>query len=235
MRTISQHVGLIQHAVGATPDSRHDLYHTLNRAGRMLTRIRSWWWRLVPGVSLPAVISSTDIALPSDFQTLDTIALSSGLGPVYCLTPDQYTQAKANASAGATEYGTRVLLPVMTYADETGAETKVLRMLTAATANGSPTFLISYYREWFDVTSANDADYPHIPPDFDDALMLAARACALDLQDQMESHEMMRFREEVALLAAEDIRRVPEFTPQTGGAMSRRRSSMFGSMDLSNP
>lgn len=221
MRTIAQHVALMTHALGATPTSAHDLYKTLNRAGRILTRRRSWWWRLVPGVSLPAVSGTANITLPSDFQTLDTISLSSGYGPVQCLTPDEYTKALATLST-TTPTGTCVLLPAMTYDATTGVETKVLKLLSASTANGSPTFTISYYRGWFDVTSANDASYAHIPPDFDDALSMLARACALDLDDQMDSHEMVCYEREIQSLEREDTGRVPEFGRSQGGASSRQ-------------
>lgn len=230
MRTIAQHIDLMEHAVGATPDSRHNLYHSLNRAGRILTRLRCWWWRLVPAYSLAAVSGSADITLPSDFETLDTITVSSGLAPVVTLTPAQFTHLKSQQAIGMTEYGTQVLLPVMTYSSS-GAETKVLRMLSAASANGSPTFLLTYYRGWVDVSSSDDSDTASIPADFDDALMLLARACALDLQDQTESHEMSRFNAEIATLIAADQRKVPEFSAATGGARSRnRRSDLMGSI-----
>lgn len=206
-----------------------DFYKVLNHAGRILTRRRCWWWRLVAPVSLLAVNATTDIALPSDFDTLDTILLSTGLGPVRTVSPQDYTRLVAGLSTGQIPSGTVVLMPVMTYDATTGAETKVLKLLSAATTNGSPTFTMTYYRGWFDVNSANDASVAHIPPDFDHALTLIARACALDLNEQAESHEMVCYEREVAALEQADSRRTPQFGHMRGGANDRtNRIPIYG-------
>lgn len=228
MLTIAQHLDLMRHGTGVADDSRVDMYQSFNRAGRMLTRRRKWWWRLVPGYSLAAVISSADITLPSDFDSLDTITLSSGYGPVETITPDEYTRLIAGITAGNVVSGTKVLLPVSTFNATTGAETKVLKLLSAATANGSPTFVLTYWRAWKNVTAADVAAVPAIPVDFENALILLARACALDLQDQAESHEMQRYLQEVADLERADTTRIPEFAPSRGGANDMRRIPFIG-------
>lgn len=224
MLTIAQHIGRMEHASGTDKDddSRHDFYATFNQAGRYLTRERCWWWRLVVGASLPAVSGSASIALPSDFDTLDTITLSTGLGPVAVLTPQQYSEALANISSGYVPAGTRVLLPVMTYSSA-GAETKVLKLLSTASANGTPTFTMSYYRSWVDVTSADDSDVASIPPDFDAALGWIAKAFVLGHNEQADSHEMVMYAREIAQLKVADSRRVPVFSPPRGGASDRTR------------
>lgn len=225
MLTIAQHIGRMEHASGTAraSDSRHDFYATFNQAGRYLLRERAWCWRLVVGTSLPAVVSSTDITLPTNFELLDTLALSSGMGPVVTLTPDEYTKAVASLGSGSAPSGTRVLLPVSTFHATTGAETKVLKLLSAATANGSPTFTMSYYRGWVDVTSANDAAVAAIPQDFDAALGWIAKAFVLGHNEQADSHEMVMYEREMAQLRLADARRAPEYGPMRGGADDRSR------------
>ena len=75
--TAQKYVDLMSHAIGATPDSRHDLWETLNRSGRAMTDKHPWTWRR-RGPDALTLTAGGEFTLPSDFGKLESITPATG-------------------------------------------------------------------------------------------------------------------------------------------------------------
>lgn len=223
MLTIAQHIGLMQHAVGATPDSRHDLYETFNRAGRYLYNYFPWSWRLKLA-SLVPVSGDENIPLPSDFEQLESVQIDGSTDRIGLVDlPTIHAARHRDAYAGP---GYLMHVAPYTTISTGGAVARFAILYPVPTANGVPDIEIWYRRAWPGYTSANNANNPSIPLEFENALVMLARAYAMHLQDQAAAFEDQKAIEELERLKAVDISRSPTQGFMGGGAhrfMNRNR------------
>lgn len=233
MLTVSQAIDLMEHGAGAAPDSRHNLYQTLNRAGRFLCAYSGWSWTVAGPVYLATAADSRFIRLPDDFRQLIAItAPGSAFGIVQL---DQVRMMQLH-SAGAGGYG-RWYISVPPHFTPSGSSPIPIKeaMVYPVPETSDPrAFELLYTREWPNIATNGSEDGRLLPiPDlFENVLIMLARAYTLDLQDQAESHEMARAMSELALLKSQDAANQPIHGPITGGAASRLARSRPSSHPL---
>lgn len=224
MLTIAQHIDMMKHAVGATPDSRHDLYETFNRAGRYLYNYFGWSWRL-KSASLTTVANDENVPLPSDFEQLESVQIDGSTDRIQLV--DLPTIHAARTRGLYTGPGYMMHVAPYTTITTGGVTSRFAILFPIPTSNGVPDIEIWYRRAWPGYTSANNANYPSIPPEFENALIMLARAYAIHLQDQTASFEDQKAIEEIERLKSVDIARSPTQGFMSGGAhrfMNRTRS-----------
>jgi hypothetical protein len=210
MLTIAQHISLMEHAAGAAPDSRHNLYATFNRAGRRLVQEDRWAFRLTGPVALEPDTASNRVRVPDDFGIIEHLAAAGYPDQVRFASPAEVARLIA-AYPGQGPLGscwTVASSPIETV-DQAG---HTARFLLAHPLPDSSRFRLLYWRTWRDIMESGAAAdrTPEIPAEFEQALIMLARAYTLDLQDQADSLEMARYREELARLRSLEAARIPD-------------------------
>jgi hypothetical protein len=216
---------LMEHAVGATPDSRHNLYETLNRAGRFCTDYALWSWRLAGPVALTVQADEKFVALPSDFGRVHTITSpSGGVDSVVETSLGEILQLHADA-IHLLDGRWHINVPPFTVIDQ-GSGTALPRAMLypTPTSTGSPQLELTYYRRWINVATdgTQDSLRPALPDDFEDALVNLCRGYCIDLQDQADSLEYTRAIRELERLKTTDFTTQTAHGPMRGGASDRR-------------
>lgn len=230
MLTFGQIKSLMEHAVGATPDSRHNLYQTLNRAGRFLTDYADWSWRLAGPVALAVKADDKFVPLPADFQRVHTLtAPSSGADAVCEISLAEILQLHAGA-IHLQDGRWHINCPPFAVIDQGSGTVNARAMIyPTPTADGTPNLSLTYYRRW--VECADDGSHsslrPAIPDEFEQAMVMVARCFALDLQDQSESLESQRAMAELDRLKGQDFSTQSNHGLMRGGASDRRYRSQY--------
>lgn len=225
MLTIAQIKSLMEHGVGATPDSRHNLYHTLNRAGRYLTDYHVWSWRLVGPVSLPTIAGERLISLPSDFGKLMRVTCpTAGAGAVTQAGLAEVLEMHAG-TAPVIDGRWYFHAPPFFTADDDGHDIRTAILYPTPSADGNPALHLTYYRRWREIAAdgSDDSTTPAIPAEFEQALIMLCRGFAIDLQDQADSIELARATAELSRLMAQDGANQLEHGRMHGGANDRLR------------
>lgn len=220
--TLSKHIGLMRHALGAAPDSRHDLVETFNRAGRHLATYMPWNWTKVLNAAVTVNVSTVEAELPADFSSLIAVRRKDGLG-LRLVDQSEMSRLREAGTFGATDawYPAVCLQPKYEYSD-LGVTAKKLQLSISSPAAFD--LLIDYHRTWVEMASPGDDNkVPRIPPDFERALVLLARAHARELQDDVESTDMAAFASEAQRLMTLDASRQVDLGPMRGGATSPTR------------
>lgn len=216
MLTATQIVDLMSHAIRATADTRHDLWATLNRAGRALVSSREWSWRRVGPTQVSGLIGVSSLALPANFSRLLTIHRDDQDGGFALVGLEELVRARAIGTGDAT-----VLLHFPTWTQQAAA-TDVLvmkaEMWPASGANGSPSFTMVYLKDWTELSSAAPTALPAIPAAFENALVLLARAYAVQIELGQVSSDLSAYAAEIARLQFEDEGRQRQSGQICGGA-----------------
>lgn len=287
MNTHAQNIALMTHALGKTPDPRHNLYTTYNQAGRALFTRYPWSWR----TSQPTYFTFTggvdELALPSDCDVVKTVTPVDGVqtrirvvtssdlvtykSQLRVITPD-YIVSTSEYQTGTPPTRRARIYPTpsannltnVTYTSATktftypsgvggafpktfyvGATIAVVSgtgltpgsyVITAVTATtvviadvigaGTPTNVVIniggldttliYTRTWIDASDPG-AGTPNIPPDWERALILMARAFSMHIENQTTSVEDATCTAEINRLIALDIEKQLNIGPILGG------------------
>jgi hypothetical protein len=79
MNTHAQNIDLMKHALGKTPDSRHDLWQTYNTAGRALFSAHAWTWKFSNAAAFTFTGGSASLALPAQCDAVTDIYAQNGI------------------------------------------------------------------------------------------------------------------------------------------------------------
>ena len=238
MLTVSDYIGLIGHAIGKTPDtvdSRHDLYQTLNRAGRAITNCHAWSWRTGKAI-LPCVNGQDYLDLPEDYGRFLTATVpTSGSFPLLQVVSLEEIYRRRSMTMFVSTTG--ILYAAFDYWERPTtrdtAPTPRAQLWPTPNADGVPTVTLSYERAWVDVSAADVSEAPPIPPAFEQALVDAARAfaCALeaaDIHNPSPAPDVRQLPEIIRLMSGDDPSGSGWTSPR-GGAGSRMRRSRSSS------
>jgi len=205
---------LVLHGLGFTPDPRHNVIDTINRAGRSLVAEHSWWWRSMRPVRV--TLQNGEILLPDDF--LELVSLTNTVGSMYTPQP-----ATIQEVMRLRQSRTVVSDPTFLYAlsvSGSGPGGAPRPMLLAAPVNAAPAELdLMYVAAWADIPPTADNGYLlAIVPEAESALVYGARVEAGLIENQTVTPELEKYRAEVSRLKAQDASRQVNHGPMSGGA-----------------
>lgn len=210
----------MEHALGKTPSPKHNLWDALNRAGRALVTAHQWTWRQVTMQTVVGVADQDYIELPSDFGTCIWIT-APGLVlykvqqvPVAQIQQMQQTVTINNGSQFYVAFG-------YVSAQNGSVPTPRMYIYPTPTSDNAPTFALSYNRRWVDLSATRPDQIPSIPDDYENALVLGARALACQLENQDLTIEVAQYPLEIQRLIAEDSSQQTMWGPMRGGANDR--------------
>lgn len=215
-------VGYMTHGIGRTPDSRHSLYASLNRAGRALMTEHAWSWRTVENVLIPAVADQAWIDLPSDFGDLLEVT-QSGIGGNVCLTTLADLQRMREISTGSGVLGGTVWYVAFggSYGSADGLPNGRERVgiYPTPTTDAEPTICLTYRKRWRDISENDTTAKPNVPDDFEGVLILRARAEAKALEnDEVVPPELARYADEIERLKRHDAGKQTYLGVAVGGS-----------------
>lgn len=221
-RTRADYVSLMEHALGAVPDSRHTLADTLNDAGRALFDAHEWSWRQrTAGVDF--VASQTYITLPTGCGQIISAERVGGTGraPVRLTSlADIIRLRNTSENAGtswhlATDFGV----------DQTGVTVLATQDRAAIyptpAANESGAIELTYRLDW--TVLDDDTDVPNMPASHERALVLLSRAFAIHLEDQEAAFEDEAFQAELDRLIDRDGGRQVDYGTYSGPRIGSER------------
>lgn len=230
MLTASEHIDLMTHALGKTPDARHNLWATFNRAGRAMVTRHDWTWRMRGPVSIPVVASQSWLAMPDDFAG-ETESFVPNTGNFTLLEKTSLrrivelrSQNRSNQITG-TMY---IYFPAWaTQVSREDPPTQRAELYPTPTTAGQPTISLIYKGRWREITENDNNAIPNIPPDFEQALILTARSYAICIENQMPPYEDGPAAVEIDRLIKEDSQRQSEMGRMTGGVDRRYAREFF--------
>ena len=233
MLPTSEYIGLMEHALGRSADPRHDLYATLNRAGRALTTCHSWAWRSGSAV-IPSVSGQQYLDLPEDYGrfTKATVPNTGAFPGIVCVSLDEIYTRRAMVTYAAT---TGLLYAAFPWwqqrANADSGMTRRAQIWPTPSSNGVPTVTLYYERTWVDLSAADQSQPPEIPDIFESALVDLARAfaCAIEYADPNNMRPMpdpLTFPSVVRLMAEDGSGN--GWTMPRGGASVRMRRGPAG-------
>lgn len=206
---------LALHAVGSSVDSRHDVWLSVNMAGRRLLAEKPWSWRRVGPVNLAAVAGQNYIALPADFETPIGAPVPTTPGVVNLRSIEEVMRLRQSGTTGAANLYT---VAFGQQNSPTGVPAPVLHLFPTPTANGSPTFQLVYLRQWIDLSAGNQNAAVPLPSQFDRALACAVRSQVRQFEEEDPGVDEKAYRDEVERLWSEDSARQISVTPVRGDA-----------------
>ena len=180
MLTAAQHVQRLQHGLGGTPDSRHNLYDTLNMGGRRLVDEYGWSWR-IKRVTLATVEDQDYIDLPEDFGGLVKCQASADgtMVSVQIVSVDELTEMRTrniNGSGAGVLYGSFM-------GSRSGSPVDRMALWLWPTPTDDDTAIeLVYLRKWVELAVGDPDRIPNIPPSFEYALALAALEVGFRIQ-----------------------------------------------------
>lgn len=234
MLTLADHISLMKHALGKTPDSRHNLYETFNRAGRALTNAHAWSWRNRTA-NVAATASQAYITVPSDVGTVRSAYLSSMTGSYskVCLTTiEDILRMRQDNGSGFTGGGD-FFMSWESWVDQAATTSQIIKrfqVFPTPTANNEPTVTIAYQAVWteFPTDGTGGTRLPNIDLQFEHALILMARAFSVHIENQQAALEDAAVVAEIERLKMLDGPRQWDIGPMTGGAAQRLRRTDIG-------
>lgn len=225
--TRDEYIGLMTHALGKTPDSRHNLYWTFNRAARALVTASEWSWRVRGPVSVSTVANQGFIELPADFAQVRVCYIPSAgaVQKVNVCTLETIAQLRALASSYVGTGNIYIYFPAWNF-NELGVAPRA-ELAPIPTTNATPTFQMIYNCAWREIDDSDTLrEVTVIPADFEHALILMARAFANNIENQDAALEDTAVKNELDRLRGEDSRRQVNFGRMSGGAGSRMTTSI---------
>ena len=202
MLTLSQHLDMMRHALGKTPNSRHNLADTFNRAGRALVTSHPWAWRMRPPVTLIIPANTDRVALPADFDQV--IKVTSDETLVYSVKMVDVEDIMRRRSSLIFEPLTLYIAFHVGRGQQTStspADDPRYAEIWPQQSTERSDIQLHYVAGWIDMDEKADADaVPNVPANFEQALILWARKYALDLENQEQSHEAKALEEELVRL-----------------------------------
>ena len=202
MLTVKKHLDLMKHALGKTPDSRHLLLDTFNRAGGALYVEHPWSWRHASPVVLDVPASSQQALLPMDFgQMVNVQSTNTNVFRVYPTTMSQIMLLRSDQVYDANSLWIAFRVnggqPTTT---SYGNQQPVAEIFpTQATARTD--IKLHYLTRWvdFDDETLDANDVPPIPAEFEHALTLWARKFAAEVENREQgvAVETQMLREEL--------------------------------------
>ncbi len=205
--TAAKLIDLITHAVGGV-DTRHDLWETLNAAGRALITEHQWTWR--KNASTVIQITSDSTPLPLDFVSVNSVRWTNNLlGDIRIVTPDVVDEYRQRVPNGASPTVIYLAFGVWRLGDASGPPTPQVLCFPIPTANAPYSLRVVYNRTWMPLSKDRPGEYPNIPEEAQQALILRARYEAALIEDQNVAPELSAYQAEVQRLWAEDMTRVP--------------------------
>lgn len=232
MLNAGQHIDLMKHGLGKTPDARHDLWATFNRAGRYLVTAHDWYWRTKGPVDLPAVASQSFLYLPDDFggEVESYVPNNGSFTYIQKVTLRELAVLRTENVTSVRTGVFYIYYPMWEDQDSREDEPRPrAEIYPTPTTNAEPTVQLIYNKRWAEIDANDTAAIPNIPREFEHALVLAARAYAWALENQTDPHEDAQLARELARLVEEDGRRQRTWGKMTGGVDLRLRSSRFPS------
>lgn len=158
MITAQQLYDLAKHALGKTPAAGHDLWASINQAGRALYTERDWSWSQQTETTLAATAGSEYISLPADFASVDSISLYLGgiTADLTRSTIDQIRRLYDGVLPTVATLAGRWLWDIVNnpQASTTAQPTKKLILYPLPPSNGVPTIRLVYKRTWIDLSPA---------------------------------------------------------------------------------
>lgn len=231
-RTAQQYVDLMAHKIGKTPDPRHDLWDTLNDAGRHLFLEAPFLWRGEPSRSIPAVAGQNYVLLPDDFHSIMHVTCTpTSLWPVQEVSLDFIMDMRRGATPLASVMG-GMCISVQSYSTQATADSQPverMELYPTPTADGNPTFLLSYKRTWRELAAADSSAVPNIPTEAENALVCLSRAmaCARENEPDMAAGEFALYQQALTILLKSDAARQVQFGRIRGGANDLGGSSVL--------
>lgn len=215
MRTATQLISMMEHAIGATPDSRHSLWDTLNEAGRALTMYHEWTWRQEAFYDVEFTAGQMAFDLPSDFAGIRAARSPFNNPQTYIVvTPEELLEKRSLVTGPGAVYW----LAFSTHTLDSGLVVPRGLIHPLPSAEDDPPLTILYRRGWYELAEASPSEKPRIPAEFERALVLMARAFAVEYQTQRPAMENVSVMAELQRLRNEDISRQREAGKLTGGA-----------------
>lgn len=242
MLNVGQFIDLMKHALGKTPDARHNLYATFNRAGRKLYTEHDWNFRTQGMATLPAIANQAYLELPSDWGGLLQATVPNS-GNFSFLQPTSLAELLLMRSYTVVTLRTgvtRIYWPsYSTQATVEDQPTKRAELFPTPTTAGDPTVTAYYTRVWANVAydpvagTGDDDAIPNLPDEFEEALIRIARESAWSLENQQPSIDGSLYQAEIERLKLEDARAQTVYGRAVGGASSRARGHQL--LDFSYP
>lgn len=234
MLTLANYISLMSHALGKTPDSRHNLYETFNRAGRALVTLHKWNWRLTGPVAIDAIADQPWLDLPANFALPEQIWIDNSAGGTNPFNLVRVTTI-ADIARLRSDYGVGIQAGTFhiaqgLHAPQAGGDTQPTQRwlcYPTPTSDAVPSIQCIYWRKWREMNSGDTEKVPDIPLEFEHALTLACRAYAQHIEDQMDPLEDPLLKAEVSRLLGENGQQSPELGQMTGGAMDAYTREAF--------
>lgn len=220
--TNGQYIDLMSHALGKTPDSRHDLYATYNDAGRALFSEHHWTWRQVGPTTLTVLSGNDFVDLPADMGGVVTAwVIDASSFDRLALVPLETIAALRASTINNVQSGLIYIHFPMWAGQSSPDEQPTRRAIIYPTAAADITINLVYRKDWSTVTTGDSARIPSIPDKFERALKLISRSMAWHLENQSPCQEDSDYIAEIARLKIEDASMQTTVGKMTGGADRR--------------
>jgi hypothetical protein len=241
MLRASDFISLMRHGLGKTPDPRHNLWQTFNRAGRTLVNMHDWTWRRRGPIDFPVVAETRFFELPLDWGHLISCNVDNTTSANYFrveLASVEFIQQLYQHRLPLGDVGFYIAFPgSQPQRSKDEGPRKVAHFYPEPTEDGNPTLRILYNQAWVEIEENDNDAVPNIPEDFEDTLILMARVKAWRLEYSNPSGEEDLLANELEILRTEDGRFQPNIGHILGGASSRREriaTLRLGIADVSN-
>lgn len=187
--TLADLARAVTHALAGAPDANLSPNEIVNDAIQWLSRKASWRWKQ-KALALSSVNGQTYIALPADFEAIETIKLvSSGTSELRPATLDTIVQMRAIASGNSDVYYCLNYIP---QTSTTAEPTPILEIFP--TPSASVAYLVGIYLRQIPKL-ASDGDRPDIPSVYHTLVKAACRAMAVAQEEQQFGSDWQVFNE----------------------------------------
>lgn len=233
MLTTAQFILLMEHALGKTPDSRHSLIATFNRAGRALFTASDWSFRLKEA-TVEAVAAQEYFDLPADFGCMRNAYINAATGPTGfsrirpCTKDEIVALRQAGEGDGSGNAGGEIWVAFPEYTSsttDTTQPTPIAACWPTPEDNEEPTFTLDYLARWR-TCDASSNEVPNIPDEWEEALRLCAIYFALTTENPTGDYSNIKaqYEAEISRLMVEEARNQRQGALRTGGASARSNS-----------
>lgn len=228
MRLVSDFIAGLRHSLGKSPAAGHNLYHTLNDAGRRLYSVHPWGFLTRGPVALPVVANQNYLDLPPDFGgMLNLWAPRTGtFTNVEVVDLGAIGELRANTTVTITSGVMYVCFDAN--GGGVGQEPMPRALLhPTPAANGSPTMQMIYTRQWRNVRESDANTAVGIPEDFEDALLTGACLLAWNRENPELKKDPSEYIYLIDQLKAADGQNQPSGGYMRGGAKERMNRSVI--------
>lgn len=230
-RTAQNYIDLMRHSLGRTPDPAHDLWATLNDAGRAVFNcaedapwFHEWSWRARYEVPLTLTAGASVIDLPADFQEVVNVQIPGQL----INRVNQQNLLAVSRLSGTNITGSQTIYMAFD-SGRTQASTAVLVTPTATIwppqATTRSDLRITYLAGWTELAQAAPTALPNIPIEWERLLLLTARSMAYKIETQNDSIDSADIPREISRLVGLDAGKQQDIgKPSFSVMLSARRS-----------